>query len=1029
MATTIGSAYVQILPSTEGIGSKLQEALRGPASAAGESAGQSAGSKLGAALSGAAKLGGTAIAGATTAMVAFGTSAVKTGSEFDSSMSQIAATLGLTMDDIKNNVGGAGDTFQALRDKAQEMGASTNFSASEAAEGLNILAMSGFDAEQSMDMVEDVLHLAAAGSMDMASAAGYVSGAMKGFNDETKDSGYYADLMAKGATLANTSVAQLGDAMASGAAGAAAYGQTADSMTVSLLRLAEQGDVGAAAGTALAAAMKDLYTPSVQGADALKELGVAAYDSDGKARDFNDVVNDLAGALEGMSAEEANAYKQTIFGIQGLNAYNKMTVTGIEKQEQWTKALKDASEGAGEAAKQYDTMTDNLEGDMARWESSVDGLKIAVADELMPTIRDFVQFGSDSMAELTAAFKENGLSGAMEALGGAITKGIQKVMKTLPDLANAGVKLVEAIVSGIGDSAGEIGDAAVGIASTLIRGLGKAAPSVVKSAAQIVLDLALSLTDPVNIRELINAAVDLAVGLADGLVEAIPEICTAVPVILYNLAAALIEAAPRLLYEVPHKIGETIGTGLRNLDWKDIGQKVIGGLKDAMTNFANVITGAVEPAADAVTDVGEAAEETGTRLGAVVSTGTIGRLRSLKNEAEGVGDAVRQWGGETKQTGEFIAWTDDVLDDSLKTVKNATDDYEDLQVEIGITADEFMAMRDRIDEYTKELGDLWRENYEDAYSSMQGQIDLFADMKEASDVSVQGVIDNLLKQADAERDYYDNLKTVLDGAKEHGIQINAELQAELESGSDNIKLIVAELADNMEAENVRMLEDLNDAYSQRQQVSVDFARLCAGDYEEVKRNAALMRHELLELVRSTDGLYDEFHAAGAHAAQGLLDGWNSLSASATAAVGSTANSMVRRAHSILQEQSPSKVFREIGAYAVEGLTLGLLDEAPNALDTMDGITSDLIRATAYNAGSAMTYQSVRRASPPTGSAGLPYTSDTVEEMRSIRTDLQTTLEALRGMKIVMDTGETVGVLTSPMDRSLGNQYTYARRGI
>ena len=231
------------------------------------------GSKIGSGLKTMAGVATAALTATTAAATAFGASAVKTGAEFDSSMSQIAATLGLSMDEIKNNVDGAGDTFEALRNKAQEMGSATNFSASEAAEGLNILAMSGYDANESMAMIEDVLHLAAAGSMDLASAAGYVSGTMKGFADDTKDSAYYADLMAKGATLANTSVADLGEAMSSGAAGAAAYSQDAESMTLALLRLAEQGETGSAAGTALAAVMKNLYTPTDQAAKALDELG------------------------------------------------------------------------------------------------------------------------------------------------------------------------------------------------------------------------------------------------------------------------------------------------------------------------------------------------------------------------------------------------------------------------------------------------------------------------------------------------------------------------------------------------------------------------------------------------------------------------------------------------------------------------------------------------------------------------------------------------------------------------------------
>ena len=133
-------------------------------------------SVIGGGLGTAMKAAGAALAGAGAAATAFAADAVSVGKEFDSSMSQVAATLGMTTEEIANNIDGAGDTFQALRDKAQEMGAATNFSASQAAEGLNILAMSGFDAEKSISMVEDVLHLAAAGSMDMASAAGFISG-------------------------------------------------------------------------------------------------------------------------------------------------------------------------------------------------------------------------------------------------------------------------------------------------------------------------------------------------------------------------------------------------------------------------------------------------------------------------------------------------------------------------------------------------------------------------------------------------------------------------------------------------------------------------------------------------------------------------------------------------------------------------------------------------------------------------------------------------------------------------------------
>lgn len=567
------------------------------------------------------KVAGAAVGAATAAVGAFGLSAVKVGASFDSSMSQVAATLGYTSDDIANNINGAGDAFNALREKAEEAGRSTIFSASESAEGLNILAMSGYNAEESIEMLDDVLHLAAAGSMDMASAAGYVSGAMKGFNDDTKDSAYYADLMAKGATLANTNVQQLGEAMSSGAAGAAAYNQSADSMTVALLRLAEQGEVGAAAGTALAAAMKNLYTPTDQAKAALEELGVDAFDSTtGAARDFNEVVNELNNALSGYTDEQKSAYKQTIFGIQGLDAFNKMTVTGVEKQEEWADAL---ANSAGEASKQYATMTNNLEGDVAGWNSALEGFKIAISEGAMPSIREFVQFGTEGLSRVTSAFKSDGLSGAMSEFGNVLSEGVAMVTGAIPDMVTAGVELLKAFGKGIVDNAPEIinavinvgaqlldaatglmenltvsmqevdfGEVATGIIDKIVQSfetgsLGKfanaaltmiwefiqgfydaapqilssagdivnnianaitsKAPEIIPAAVQMISNLTQAITDPTNVTKFLQAAVTLVMGLAQGLINAVPILLRDIPIIIANIIGALVAAIPQLL--------------------------------------------------------------------------------------------------------------------------------------------------------------------------------------------------------------------------------------------------------------------------------------------------------------------------------------------------------------------------------------------------------------------------------------------------------------------------------------------------
>lgn len=393
----LAKAYVQIIPSMEGVQQGIENALNGGSggmSGIGERAGEALGSALSSAFNKAA---------------AFIGDSVQTGMGFDSAVSQIAATMGTTVSEISE-----------MREAAREMGSETNYSATQAAEGLNILAMSGYNAEESMDMLGDVLHLAAAGSMEMSTAAADISGAMKGFDDATKDSAYYADLMAKGATLANTSVKQLGEALSTGSAMGKAYSQTAEDMTVSLLRLAEQGETGSNAATMLAAAYANIYTPMDQAKKAMKELGVEAYDpTTGKAREFNEVINELNEAITEHAKKNgevdealANQYKDLIFGKQGLEAYNKLVVTSIDRQEEWRESLAGAS---GAASEQYDTMTDNLQGDIDKMKSAFEDLQIEISDQVTPNLRTLMQVATDGLAVL--AENANTIVGVIEAIG------------------------------------------------------------------------------------------------------------------------------------------------------------------------------------------------------------------------------------------------------------------------------------------------------------------------------------------------------------------------------------------------------------------------------------------------------------------------------------------------------------------------------------------------------------------------------------------------------------------------------------
>lgn len=355
------------------------------------------------------------------------TSSVDTGMSFDTAVSQIAATTGKTVDQI-----------QDLKAAAEKMGATTKFTATEAAEGINILSQAGMSAADILNedangatLLSTTLDLASAGAMSMESSATYLTSSLKGFKKEGKSAAYYADLMAKGATLANTNVSGLGEALSGVSANASAYGQASDSVTLSLLKLAEANVTGSNATTALNSAMSEVYTPTDQAKKALDSLGVSAYNADGTARDFNDVVDNLTGALSGMTDQQKNATLNTIFGVQGLDAYNKMAAVSADKTNEFKAALADAG---GSAASQAQTQLDNLEGSMTLLDSAVDGLKLAFYKLFSGELKAAIDLISESVSILTDGLSQGGLLGVVKSFGKVAENAFTKLLAKLSSI-------------------------------------------------------------------------------------------------------------------------------------------------------------------------------------------------------------------------------------------------------------------------------------------------------------------------------------------------------------------------------------------------------------------------------------------------------------------------------------------------------------------------------------------------------------------------------------------------------------------
>ena len=217
-------------------------------------------------------------------------STISAGKSFESAVSGIAAVMGKTVDEISG-----------LEDMALELGSTTRFTASAAAEGITILAQAGLEEGQIMSSIKDVLNLAAAGGIEMGTAASYVTTAVRGFGDEFENASTYVNIMARGTNLANTDVNMFGRALSGASATAKMYGQDVKGVSVALLRMANNGKTGSEATTMLNRAMQVLYAPTKKQKEIMDSLGFSAYDATGETKEFNAAIDELNGMLGGIS--------------------------------------------------------------------------------------------------------------------------------------------------------------------------------------------------------------------------------------------------------------------------------------------------------------------------------------------------------------------------------------------------------------------------------------------------------------------------------------------------------------------------------------------------------------------------------------------------------------------------------------------------------------------------------------------------------------------------------------------------------
>ena len=325
----------------------------------------------------------------TAAVAGLGTASVTTAANFESSMSQVQATMGVTKDAMSTVDGQSVNTMDTLSKLAKKMGAETAFSASECAEALNYLALAGYDTQQMCDTLPTVLNLAAAGGIDLAAASDMVTDAMSALGMGVDEAETMVDQMAKTASTTNTSVAQLGEGILKiGATAKSVKGGTAE-LNTALGILANNGIKGAEGGTHLRNIILSLQNPTDKAAEQMDALGLAVYDSDGNMRSLNDILGDLNKSMDGMTSAEKSNIISKIFNKTDLSSVNALLAnTG----DTWDDLQEAILKSGGAAQQMADTQLDNLQGQLTILKSALEGLAISFGELLMPAIKLIVSW-------------------------------------------------------------------------------------------------------------------------------------------------------------------------------------------------------------------------------------------------------------------------------------------------------------------------------------------------------------------------------------------------------------------------------------------------------------------------------------------------------------------------------------------------------------------------------------------------------------------------------------------------------------
>lgn len=613
-------------------------------------------SKLGKGLATAGKIGGAAVGAVGSGIAALGTYAAKVGGDFEAQMSKVSAISGAT-----------GDDLQALEDKAKQLGIDTKFSATEAGQAFEYMAMAGWKTEQMLDGVAGIMDLAAASGEDLASVSDIVTDAMTAFGLSADQSTHFADVLAKASSNANTNVSLMGETFKYVAPVAGAMGFSVEDTATAIGLMANAGIKGSQAGTALRAMFSRLAKPTDEVATAMKTLNLSITNSDGSMRELDDIMADLRNGFDGLTEAEQTQIASQLAGQEAMSGLLAIVNTSEAEYNKLADAVNNAD---GAAKNMAATMANNLQGQLTLLKSSAEGFGLALYDKIQVPLTEMASWAVESLNQLTTAFNENGVDGVVEAAGNILSEAITTVVDKLPEFVELAVSVIESFVNALSEDQETIANGAISIITILATGILNMLPQIVELGLDLIVSLANGIAESLpeliptivdvvlqivetlidNVDQLIDAAIEIITALAEGIINALPTLIEKAPEIVGKLVDAVIENAPKLL-DAAFEIITTLASGIVDNfpkiveKGREIIEKIISGIGELFNKLVQKGKDIIDEVKSGIKKKIDNAKQWGKDLIQNFLDGITAKWNALKEKVSSVAQTVKNFLG------------------------------------------------------------------------------------------------------------------------------------------------------------------------------------------------------------------------------------------------------------------------------------------------------------------------------------------------------------------------------------------------